>query len=213
MTEITEERIDGRVNKQQVRTERSTRLLLKAAAEILVEEGINALTLANVGERAGYSRGLVTTRFGSKDNMLHALVHRMTSTWAAAHVEPRMRDRLGLDALLEMLREMRDQIARKPGDVLALQALLFDALNPASAARGPILEYNAELHAMMVKTIVTGKKDGTIRAELDERREASRVLEGIRGIGFHWLLMPGDYDAAESLTHLIELTQQHLSAP
>lgn len=200
------------INKQQARTERSTRRLLKAAAEILVDEGVNALTLANVGERAGYSRGLVTTRFGSKDNMIRALVERMTSSWAATHIEPRMLGKAGLEALLEMLREMRDQIARSPQEVLALQALLFDALNPASVARGPILEYNENLNELIRSTIELGKHDGTIRSDVDSRLEASRALEGIRGIGFHWLLMPTGYDASAALSHLIDLVEEHLAA-
>ncbi|MDQ6525087.1 TetR/AcrR family transcriptional regulator [Nocardioides sp. LHD-245] len=211
MTDIAVDQPDGPINKQQIRTERSTHRLLKAAAEILVEEGVNALTLANVGERAGYSRGLVTTRFGSKDNMIRTLVERMTSSWAATHVEPRVRGKGGLDGLLEMLREMRDQIARKPQDVLALQALLFDALNPASAARPPILDYNASLGRLVLSSIEAGQADGSIRSDLDGTREASRVLEGIRGIGFHWLLTPDGYDAAAALSHLIALVEEHLA--
>jgi len=35
------------------------------------------MTLAAVGERAGYSRGLATARFGSKDELLRALVERI----------------------------------------------------------------------------------------------------------------------------------------
>jgi len=47
--------------------------LLDAAADLIAEGGYEAMTLAAVGERAGYSRGLVTARFGSKDQLLEAL--------------------------------------------------------------------------------------------------------------------------------------------
>lgn len=208
-TEVT---AGGRPNKQRLRTERSTSGLLKAAAEILVDEGVNALTLANVGERAGYSRGLVTTRFGSKGNMVQTLVERMTSRWAAIHVEPRVRGRAGLDSLLEMMREMRDQIVRSPRDVLALQVLLFDGLNPASATREPIFEYNANLSRTILSCIELGMRDGTVRGDVVADREASWVLEGIRGIGFHWLLRPDEYDAAAALTHLITVVEDRLAA-
>ncbi|MFD8778472.1 TetR/AcrR family transcriptional regulator [Streptomyces sp. NPDC059916] len=204
-------RVEGELrNKQQMRTERSANRLLKAAAEIVVEGGVAALTLASVGERAGYSRGLVTTRFGSKGNLLRALVERMTKTWAAAHVEPRVRGKSGLDSLLEMMREMREQMSRSPEEVLALQVLLFDALNPGSVTRPPIVEYNANLLRSVESSIEAGMHDGTIGSDLDAQREARWVLEGIRGIGFHWLLEPDDYDAVAALTHLIEVVEARL---
>lgn len=212
-TEVTTGVATGaRPNKQKLRTERSTSGLLKAAAEILVEEGVSALTLANVGERAGYSRGLVTTRFGSKANMVQALVERLTTRWAAVHVEPRVRGKSGLESLLEMMREMRDQISRDPEDVLALQALLFDALSPASVTREAITEYNADLGRSILSSIETGMRDGSVKSEIVAQREASWVLEGIRGIGFHWLLRSDEYDAAAALTHLITVVDDRLAA-
>lgn len=212
-TEVTTGVATGaRPNKQKLRTERSTSGLLKAAAEILVEEGVSALTLANVGERAGYSRGLVTTRFGSKANMVQALVERLTTRWAAVHVEPRVRGKSGLESLLEMMREMRDQISRDPEDVLALQALLFDALSPASVTREAITEYNADLGRSILSSIETGMRDGTVKSEIVAQREANWVLEGIRGIGFHWLLRSDEYDAAAALTHLIAVVEDRLAA-
>src|ERR1700744_2865414 len=47
--------------------------LLNAAAELVVEDGVQALTLARVGQRAGYSRGLITHHFGSKQALLESL--------------------------------------------------------------------------------------------------------------------------------------------
>lgn len=208
---MTTDAASRNLNKQQLRTKTSTDLLLKAASEILVEEGITALTLVNVGERAGYSRGLVTTRFGSKENMLRALVERMTTGWAAAHVEPRTTGKSGLESLLELMRVMRDQTARKPSTVLALQALLFDSINPASSARPPILEYNASLRRAIELHIATGIADKTIRDGVDAKREASWVLEALRGIGFNWLLTPNDYDAVSALTHTIQVVENRFS--
>ena len=52
--------------KQAERTALSDRLLTEAAIELLVKHGLQGTTLQGVGERAGYSRGLATHRFGSK---------------------------------------------------------------------------------------------------------------------------------------------------
>lgn len=194
-------------NKHEMRTARSGHLLLEAACEIVANEGMNALTLANVGERAGYSRGLVTARFGSKDGLIQAMVERLTAGWSESHVGPRIKDLSGLDSVLEHLREMRDQTAKLPSRVLALQVLLFDALNPASPARPPCTEYDLSLTNAFERGVRAGIVDGTIRADADPRREAAWLLEGIRGIGFHWLLTPDSYDAVAALDHLIGVVE------
>ena len=64
---------------KQARSEVSTGKLLDAAAELISEGGYERMTLAAIGKRAGYSHGLVTARFGSKEGLLWALVDRMVN--------------------------------------------------------------------------------------------------------------------------------------
>ena len=64
---------------QQQRRDQAETALLNAAAELAVEHGVRSLTLARVGERAGYSRGIVTHHFGSKRALLERLA-RATQT-------------------------------------------------------------------------------------------------------------------------------------
>src|SRR3954447_15881270 len=58
--------------------------LLDAAAELIGEIGPGAVTLANIGERAGYSRGLATHYFGSKGAMMRRLVDNVTDQFQVA---------------------------------------------------------------------------------------------------------------------------------
>ncbi|HQP20056.1 MAG TPA: helix-turn-helix domain-containing protein, partial [Phenylobacterium sp.] len=62
---------------QAERRDESERRLIEAAAGLVVEQGIGAATFANIGERAGYSRGLVTQRFGSKQGLIEAMIERL----------------------------------------------------------------------------------------------------------------------------------------
>src|ERR1700749_3420167 len=58
---------------QAERRAEAERALLDAARELIAERGGRAVTLAAVGERSGYSRGLVTHHFGSRQGLLDAL--------------------------------------------------------------------------------------------------------------------------------------------
>ena len=51
---------------QAERTALSDARMFDAAMQLIVEQGTHATTLKEVGERAGYSRGLASSRFGSK---------------------------------------------------------------------------------------------------------------------------------------------------
>ena len=63
---------------QEFRRAEAERRLIAAAAEMVGEVGPSNVTLANVGERAGYSRGLATHHFGSKGALMQRLVEAVT---------------------------------------------------------------------------------------------------------------------------------------
>lgn len=64
---------------QAQRREESENRLLAAAAEIIAREGYLAATLERVGERAGFSRGLASRKYGSKDGLIEAVIWRVSA--------------------------------------------------------------------------------------------------------------------------------------
>src|SRR3954451_8966911 len=60
---------------QRERREETERKVLAAATALIAQHGSRALTLAAVGEAAGYSRGIVSHHFGSRENLLRAVMH------------------------------------------------------------------------------------------------------------------------------------------
>ena len=59
---------------QRERREQAERKVLAAATALIAQHGSRALTLAEVGEAAGYSRGIVSHHFGSRENLLRAVM-------------------------------------------------------------------------------------------------------------------------------------------
>ncbi|MDT5224825.1 MAG: hypothetical protein QOG19_2232 [Mycobacterium sp.] len=72
---------------QEERRSEAERKLVSAAAELVAEIGPSRVTLANVGERAGYSRGLATHHFGSKGALMQRLVEAVTQQFREALVD------------------------------------------------------------------------------------------------------------------------------
>jgi AcrR family transcriptional regulator len=88
---------------RQERSEVSTRRLLEAATELIAEVGYSGTTLATIGARAGYSRSLVTSRFGTKDNLVAVLLEQLTSAWLRYFSTPPPAED-GLQTLLALVR-------------------------------------------------------------------------------------------------------------
>src|SRR5271168_2978127 len=85
---------------QAERRDESERGLVKAAIAVVSEGGVSAATFEAIGQRGGYSRGLVGQRFGSKLGLIEAVIsylHDEKEAFATGHRVDSLR---GLEALL-----------------------------------------------------------------------------------------------------------------
>ena len=195
---------------QRERSERSTRALLDAAGEVIAEVGYGNMTLAAVGERAGYSRGLVTARFGSKENLLRALVERMTAGWTHRNVLPRTTGRPGLDGVVTLLDAIRAQAQADPRALRVLYALMFEALGPNADLRAHFVEFHRTMRADIAKLVRRGVRDGSIRAGVDPVAEAVCIVGGLRGVAYQWALDADAFDPVGALAYLTRVTGDRL---
>jgi TetR/AcrR family transcriptional repressor of bet genes len=62
------------VDKRRIRGEESRKLILKAAVDSIATTGLGKLTLDQVANRVGVSRGLVVFHFKSKDNLIEEVL-------------------------------------------------------------------------------------------------------------------------------------------
>jgi AcrR family transcriptional regulator len=194
-------------NRQKQRSQLSTRRLLQAAGELIVEGGYEAMTLAAVGERAGYSRGLVTTRFGSKDQLLNALVERIIGEWSLSNVLPRTKGRSGREAVMILFDAIATQVEREPGAIQVLYALMFEALGPVPDLRTRFVELHSTMRTDLARLIRRGVRDGSIRKGTSPADEAALMVSAIRGIAYQWLLEPEGFDPVPALRYLATTTE------
>jgi len=200
------------MNRQEERSSTSTRRLLEAAAELISEGGYAAMTLSAVGARAGYSRGLATARFGSKRELLEAMVERITTGWNARNVQPRTVGRSGLDGLLITLDAIRTQAMRDPAALRRLYVLQFEALGPVPELRSHFVDFHRTMRSDMAAFVRRGLRDGSVIAGTSSKAEGAAIVGALRGIGYQWLLDPDDVDPAALLKHLIGSIDRRLRA-
>ncbi len=174
---------------QKERRDQAEAALLGAAAELVVEQGVRSLTLARVGERAGYSRGLVTHHFGSKQ----ALLERLARTTQTGFVPGLDGVPPGLDRLLRLI----DGYLGALGEVGVLNRafLLLWAEAATASELAPIFrERDEAFRADLREDVSAGIADGTIRPDVVPAEIAIAVVGQLRGVGLQRLLDPQAVD-------------------
>jgi AcrR family transcriptional regulator len=198
---------------QKERSEASTTRLLDAAGQLIVEGGYNGMTLAAVGERSGYSRGLVTARFGSKDKLLERLIDSITSDWGHTNILSRYRGQSGRERIMIFLRATHERARTEPAALRLLYALFFEALGPVPELRNRIVRFHRDQHAGLAQSIRLGMKDDSIAPGFSPDHEAGLIVAQVRGVAYQWCLDPEQNDHVCALAYVIEATERRLAPP
>jgi AcrR family transcriptional regulator len=168
---------------QQERRDQAEAALLNAAAELVVEEGVQSLTLARVGQRASYSRGLITHYFGTKQALLERLARATQSGFVPGldEVPP------GLDRLLRLI----DGYIGALGQMRMMNRaflLLWAEAATAPELAGIFRERDEAFRADLGEDVRAGIADGTVRPDAGPDDVAVAVLGQLRGIALQRLV-------------------------
>ncbi|MBI2969519.1 MAG: TetR family transcriptional regulator [Gammaproteobacteria bacterium] len=197
---------NGRTQAQ--RTAMSDGRMLEAAVRLIVERGTDRTTLKEVGEHAGYSRGLAGYRFGSKPGLFTFVVKSIGEEWLQElkHVTE---GKAGLDAITAATEAHFRFCRDAPDHVRAFYILWFESIGPDSGVRETVAAIHRRRQRDVTAWIESGKSAGTVRAEVDAAAVAAQFCASIIGIVYQWLLRPDALDEIErmygDLTRTMEL--------
>ena len=191
------------------RREEAERKLLDAALAIVAQRGSVRMTLAEVGEAAGYSRGLAAHRFGSKAGLVQALAGYIGEQFGQQRARgPALQP--GLDAILG---NIRFYFSRRGAAWLSSRALLV-MMNEACVEAQPELRpvvaaYNRTALAWFEQHIATGIARGEIAPHNDPGITAVILLGAMRGVMLQWLVDPA-VPVTRVRDRLLQVVQQVL---
>lgn len=194
---------------QSERRDEAERRLIKAAVALVAERGLERITLADVGEAAGYSRGLPGHYFGSKAGLIATLAERLVEGFGVALARSEHQP-AGLPLLLTMVRFYFDSAAGDPVATKALFVLLGEGLsNPLVRER--IAQLNTAGARNLAAQLKAGIAAGEIRADLDPAAEGLLILAQLRGAVGMWLLSPDAIDLTRVRDEMLAAVQRSLA--
>lgn len=183
----------------------SEQLMTEAAVSLLVEHGIAGTTLAGIGERSGYSRGLVTHRFGSKSGLL-AHVHDSVAAEWLRRVQSRVAGATGIEALQRVVDALYQFIIDEPRGLRAMYLLRYASIDPGAKYRANVAKLNHAHVRVMTRWVEEGKAAGEIAADVDPRLAAELFASAVDGLLYRWLV-----DPAIPVKELHALMREHIA--
>jgi AcrR family transcriptional regulator len=193
---------------QRERVEESTQRLIQAAAELIAEGGYEAASAAEIGRRAGYSRSMVHARFGSKEQLIDAVV---TSAYEGPLTVELPETATGLERVLARLDTMASLIDDSPELMRTIFAIEFQTAGSASRKSTRVADWVNRLRADTLAAVLAGQTDGSVRPDLDPEPTAHAiVVEGI-GSAFLWTVDPSE-DFRSRITQWRERTLELLNS-
>ncbi len=164
------------------------RRLVQAAAELVGEIGPARVTLANVGERAGYSRGLATHHFGSKGALMQRLVDAVTMQFREGIFDETHSDS-AMDEAMGLVRTYFQVMSNLQPVNRARLVLWADAVATGSPdVRPTMIAADREFREAITKTLERGVVTGEFDSSVDPRGLATVIVGMLRGVALQSLL-------------------------
>lgn len=174
---------------QQERVDESTERLFRATAELIAEGGYDAATAAEIGRRAGYSRSMVRARFGSKQELVSAVIR---AAYEAPLTTRLSASATGMERVLAPLDTMARLVEENPQLIRMVFAVEFQAAGKKSVMADRAAGWVDRLRSDTLEALREGQRDGSINGELDAEATAHAiVVEGV-GSAFLWTVDPAE---------------------
>ena len=174
---------------QAERRDESQRRLLDAAAALIQERGMAAATFENIGARAGYSRGLATRHFGSKQGLIEALIARIEERRDGALDGGGETNPNALDGVLGFVDTYLDHLG-SDGELRAYFITLASAVAEISELRRLFAEAHKGVEQRLEALILAGKAQGSVRSDIDADAAALMIGSLLFGLSMQRLLDP-----------------------
>lgn len=182
----------GRRTQAERRAE-SERRLLQAAAELIVEQGLENTSLAEIGRRAGASHAAVNHRFGSKDELVDRLIEEAGGFYAD-EARRRVGDRTGIEALLTVC-ALYLELVQSPDPLGRVHIVLWsEAIAHAAERRSAHRDWDRRLRAAIAFWLDEAVVAGTVDPALPVADTAMSIAGTLRGIAMQMLM---DSDRAD----------------
>jgi len=175
---------------QEQRREMSEKQMLKAAIALFARQGYLKTTLTEVGKESGYTAGLVSHKFGSKEGLLQAVVDHISKRFLQDQLGENIEMPSATDSINNYIEIYLTEVSLRQGPMRALYVIMGEALGAVPEIRQSIADLNAGARARLMNIIQRGIDQGEFRKETDAEAAAALIIGALRGLVMQHLMDP-----------------------
>ena len=193
---------------QSERTEISDQLMFDATVQLVVDKGTASTNLKDVGVLAGYSRGLASHRFGSKDKLFSFTLHRLAEMWLR-QLKAATGKRVGYPAVQQALDQHYQFCVDAPSYVRTFYCLWFESVNTDSELAESIKHIHRRRQQDVERWIAN---DPNISQDVKDKAAAiaAQFSASVVGIVYFWLTNPVELEQTRQLHDGLKQTMRGL---
>ena len=183
---------------QAERTALSDGRMLDAAIRLVGERGTHNTTLKEIGEMAGYSRGLASSRFGSKEALFEELLTQFNRRWKVESISSQG-DRRGLEAWRVVNQTLIDFFANEAEYIRAVYLIWYETIGSSDVLRKRLADQHAAYRRDLARWVREAIEDGEVSPEVNPDTVALQYAAGVFGLIYQWLISPEAFDIARAI--------------
>lgn len=185
---------------QEERTEASRNALIGATFKVIAEEGYRAASLVRISEVAGLSRGLANYHFGTKRNLIEAVIKQITDTFAPTL--PALEEGLSGYECVEQLFDSYIQglisKGRQYSTSRVMLLLAAEALTDAPEIDEAVKDAYDAVRDRIQDYLEHGMADGSVRSDISAVSDALMLHGLLRGIVLQYFVSGDDQELVQA---------------
>ena len=165
---------------------------------LVAERGTQNTTLREVGELAGYSRGLASNRFGSKDELFAELIDVFNHRWKKESSQF-VGTKTGLDAFIAANESIIHFMTENSAYIRAMFVLYYETVGSNTVMRERLAAQHSAYRRAIARYIHQGISEKTIRSSVTPDRVALQYTSFYFGLVYQWLANPAEIEFETTL--------------
>ena len=195
----------GRRTQEQRRAE-TERRVVDAATELIATSGSRRITLAQVGEAAGYSRGIVYHQFGSRERLVEAVLDKVQRMELPAY------EGNGLEQLVGIVETYLAVVSQRAPSMRAFLQLWLEALAADPVVAPLFAERDRGFRRWLSDVVARGIADGTVVRDAVPDGAGALLIAIVRGSSVQMAASP-EVDAASVTAEAVRAVRAAFAAP
>ena len=194
------------IDKRKVQGEGTKRKLYDIAGRLFAQRGFSDVSIEDITDEAGVTKGAFYVHFASKDALISLLIEDYVSrsdTDYKAFLEGLPDDMPCASAMLALAGKIADTLSNSLG--CDNMKKVYRMLLTGSAGTEAVQEYGRDLYALVRGILEKGLERGEFTSPLSPEVLSRHFVMALRGTAFEWCVRYPDFDLREQTIEHIRL--------